>query len=122
MKAKLFFLSCFFLILRVAAVAQTGSGNTPEAATDVGKSAKWDNLSHQGRSGDYLIGKVIVAGGALPWDSIPITVTCDGKIRYTANADPKGSLEIAAIKTSFFTLRTEGGGSDTPPQLVDYTI
>ncbi len=122
MKAKLFFLSWFFLILRVAAVAQTGSGNTPEAATDVGKSAKWDSLSHQGRSGDYLIGKVIVAGGALPWDSIPITVTCDGKIRYTANADPKGSFEIAAVKTSSYTLGTEGATSKPAAEFVGCTV
>jgi hypothetical protein len=39
------------------------------------------------RSGDFLPGKVMVAGGDLPWDPVPITVTCDGKIRFTANAE-----------------------------------
>jgi hypothetical protein len=95
MKAKLFFLLWFFLMFRVVAIAQTGSGKTPETSTDVGKSAKWDSLSHQARSGDYLLGKVIVVGEPLLWDPVPITVKCDGKIRYTANADPKGNFEIA---------------------------
>jgi tetratricopeptide (TPR) repeat protein len=100
MKTKSFFLLCFFLIFHVLAMTQTGSGKTPESSTDVGKSAKWDSLSHQGRSGDFLLGKVLIAGGTLPWDPVPITVTCNGKISYTANADPKGGFEIAAVETS----------------------
>lgn len=109
MKTKMFFFFLFLLIFSVAAIAQTGSGKTPETSTDVGKSAKWDNLSHQGRSGDYLLGKVTVTGGDLPWDPIPISVSCDGKIRYTANADPKGNFEIAAVqKSSHTTLGTDG--------------
>lgn len=102
-----FFLISGFLLFQVAANAQTGSGKTPEAATDVGKSAKWDNLSHQAHSGDYLTGNVVVTGGALPWDPIPITVTCDGKIRSTADADPKGNFEISATAATP-TLGIEG--------------
>ena len=122
MKTKLFFFLCFFLIFQVAAIAQTGSGKTPEASTDVGKSAKWDSLSHQGRSGDFLLGTVMIAGEALPWEPIPIAVTCDGKIRYTANADPKGGFEIAVVETSSHTLGTEGARSKPAAEFVGCTV
>jgi len=41
------------------------------------------------------MGKVSLAGG-LPWDAIPVTVLCDGKTKYTADADAKGQFVIAA--------------------------
>lgn len=104
MRTKLCFLSfCFFLILLASAFAQTGSGKTPEASTDVGKSTKWNDIQKQARSGDYLLGKVVFAGlpaGSLPWDPVPVHVTCDGKLRFTADADPKGNFEIAAVDTN----------------------
>jgi tetratricopeptide (TPR) repeat protein len=121
MKTKLFFLLCGFLLLEFAATAQTGSGKTPEATTDVGKSAKWDNLSHQAHSGDYLTGNVIVTGGALPWDPIPITVTCDGKIRSTAEADPKGNFEIAAAAATP-TLGVEGAKTKPVSEFFGCTV
>jgi hypothetical protein len=34
---------------------RSGSGKTPWTSTDVGKSAKWDDLTHQAKSGDYLV-------------------------------------------------------------------
>jgi tetratricopeptide (TPR) repeat protein len=122
MKTKLFFFACFFLIFTIDVIAQTGSGKTPEASSDVGKSAKWDSLSHQGRSGDFLLGKVMIAGGELPWDSVPIMVTCDGKIRYTANADPKGGFEIAVVETSSHTLGSEGARSKPAAEFVGCTV
>ena len=122
MKTKLFFFACFFLLPQICLVAQTGSGKTPEASSDVGKSAKWDSLSHQGRSGDFLLGTVIVTGGSLPWDPVPIVVTCDGKTSYTANADPKGGFEIAVVKTSSHTLGTEGAQSKPSAEFVGCTV
>ncbi|HEX3819852.1 MAG TPA: hypothetical protein VHW45_05955 [Candidatus Sulfotelmatobacter sp.] len=113
MKTKLFFSVCFFLIFPVHVMAQSGSGNTPEATSDNGKSAKWDNLSRQGRSGDFLLGKVMIAGGSLPWDPVPVTVTCGGKISYTTNADPKGGFEIAAVETS--ATKLGAGGTTARP-------
>jgi tetratricopeptide (TPR) repeat protein len=121
MKTKLLFIFCGVLILRAAAIAQMGSGKAPEAAPDLGKSAKLDSLSQQGRS-DSLFGKVGVAGGALPWDPIPITVTCEGKIRYTANADPKGGFEIAALATSAATLGAEGAKSKAAAEFAGCTV
>ena len=53
---------------------------------------------HSGRAGDYLIGSVALAEGALPWDPIPVTVTCDGKARYTTNTDPRGYFVIASVE------------------------
>lgn len=122
MKPKLFFLLWFFPMFQVAAIAQTGSGKTPESSTDVGKSAKWDSLSNQGRSGDYLLGKVSVVGEPFLWDPVPITVTCDGKIRYTANADPKGNFEIAMVETSTHTLGTEGARSKPAAEFIGCAV
>ncbi len=36
-----------------------------------------------------------VAGGALPWEPIPLNVMCAGKTRYTSITDPKGNFLIA---------------------------
>jgi len=122
MKTKLFFCVCFFLAFSVGGMAQTGSGKTPEASSDVGKSAKWDSLSHQGKTGDFLLGKVTVAGGGLPWDPVPVTVTCDGKISYTTNATPKGDFEIAPVETSASTLGTEGAKAKPAARFVGCTV
>jgi tetratricopeptide (TPR) repeat protein len=121
MKMRLFTLFLVFSILQIAAIAQTGSGKTPETSTDIGKSAKWDNLNHQGHSGDYLIGNVVVVGGVLPWDPVPITVTCDGKIRSTADADPKGNFEIAAAAATP-TLGIEGSKTKPVTEFVGCTV
>jgi len=121
MKTRLFFLFSLFLILEVAANAQTGSGKTPEATSDVGKSAKWNDLSRQGRSGDFLVGKVVVAGGALPWDPIPINVTCNGKITSTAAADPKGNFEISAAAATH-TLGIEGAKTKPVSEFIGCTV
>ena len=55
----------------------------------------WNTMMKEGRAGDYLAGEVKLTGGALPWDAIPVTVSCDGKVRYTTNTDPKGRFVIA---------------------------
>jgi hypothetical protein len=74
---------------------QPPSGNT--APTDTGKymNRDWNKMMREGRAGDYLAGTVTLAGGALPWDAIPVTVTCDNKIRYTTHTDAKGGFVIA---------------------------
>lgn len=122
MKTKLFFFVSFFLIFSVPVIAQTGSGMTPESTSDNGKSAKWDTLSHQGRSGDFLVGKVTIVEGSLPWYPVPVTVTCDGKISYTTNADPKGGFEISAIETSPTKVGVEGATSKPASKFVGCTV
>jgi hypothetical protein len=121
MKSNLLFFFLSLLVFRVVAIAQTGSGKTPETTSDVGKTAKWDSLSRQGRSGDYLLGKVMVVSGTLPWDPVPIAVTCDGKIRYTADADPNGNFEISGAAATP-TLGIEGPKSKPASEFVGCTV
>jgi tetratricopeptide (TPR) repeat protein len=49
-----------------------------------------------GVAGDYLSGNVAVKGGLLPWEPLSITVSCDGKTRYTTTADAKGNFMIGS--------------------------
>jgi hypothetical protein len=79
------------------ATGSTGSPSPTTSPTDASKNINgdWNKVTTAGRSGDYLVGNIAVAGGALPWDPIPVTVTCDGKVRYTTSTDPKGFFTIA---------------------------
>jgi cytochrome c-type biogenesis protein CcmH/NrfG len=108
MKAKVFLFLSVFLTFSVTTFPQSRGGATssgtnpptnpaagPGASTDIGKAANWDALVRQGRPGDYLAGNVKVAGGALPWEPIPLNVMCAGKTRYTSITDPKGNFLIA---------------------------
>lgn len=105
MKIKLSVLSIAFLSFQILCFAQ-GAKPAPGASSpppppppssitpDLNRD--YDKMMKQGRVGDYLVGNVSLAGGALPWDPIPVTVTCDGKIRYTTNTDAKGGFVIAS--------------------------
>ena len=76
----------------------TNSANS-QIPTDFGKSLSIDRLNIRGQTGDFLVGNVVVSGGDLPWDPIPVAVTCDGKARYTTTADAKGNFEITSNAT-----------------------
>ena len=108
MKTKVFLFLSAFLTFNITTFPQSRGGATssgtnpptnpaagPGASTDIGKAANWDALVRQGRPGDYLAGNVKVAGGALPWEPIPLNVMCAGKTRYTSISDPKGNFLIA---------------------------
>lgn len=41
-----------------------------------------------------LTGKVAVQGGVLPWDPIPVVVTCQGKAKYDGVTDATGAFKI----------------------------
>jgi len=110
MKTPLVMLFSTCLLLPAACFAQAKTGGTsgstnpaanptlgPEATSDIGKFSNWEKLSRQGRTGDYLLGKVAVIDAALPWDPIPVTVTCSGKTSYTAVTDAKGRFVIAPV-------------------------
>jgi tetratricopeptide (TPR) repeat protein len=61
-----------------------------------------------GRVGDYLSGNVTLLGGALPWDPIPVTVTCEGQARFTTTTDAKGNFVIApAQPAGSTTIKTD---------------
>jgi tetratricopeptide (TPR) repeat protein len=118
MKATFLSSLTILLLVSIASFAQrTSSTSTappanpslgPESGSDIGKYSNWDTLSKQGRSGDYLSGNVTVTGGAFPWDPIPVDVTCDGKIRYSTTADPKGNFVV----TSVYNVGSSVGNSD----------
>src|SRR5713101_8997837 len=99
----LFFALLAFQVTNFAQGTKPPSGSstpTPPASTTPSDPSKymnrdWNKIMREGRAGDYLAGTVTLAGGTLPWDAIPVTVTCDGKIRYTTYTDPKGGFVIA---------------------------
>jgi tetratricopeptide (TPR) repeat protein len=69
----------------------------------------WENAYDQGRTGDHLRGNVALAEGALPWDAIPVVVTCDGKAKFTTTTDSHGDFVIARVQpvTSTTIIGTE---------------
>ncbi len=123
MKSKFFSLLLASLLLSAIALGQAKGGSSgstgapadaslgPEHASDLGKFSNWDTLSRQGKSGDYLLGSVAVAGGALPWDPIPVTVTCSGKTSYTAETDAKGHFAIAPVNRATADLSNTAPGT-----------
>jgi tetratricopeptide (TPR) repeat protein len=115
MKSKLIFLAIGLAAFQATSFAQgtkpaapppkpTPPPSTPPPDPTKTINPDWQNLLRTGRAGDILVGNVTLAGGALPWDPIPVTVTCDGKVSYTTNTDPKGVFAIA---------RAESAGSKT---------
>jgi tetratricopeptide (TPR) repeat protein len=117
MKNKISVFAVAMLLTSTAGFAQ-GSKGAPPASSNPGSSVTpadpskymnrdWNKLLKSGRAGDELIGNVEITGvpgGALPWDPVRISVTCEGKTSYTTNTDPKGYFLIA---------RTEAQGSTT---------
>lgn len=78
----------------------TSTGSTPpptaaETSAILNTNRDFDTLLKTGRKGDYLLGSVKLENAALPWDSIPVTVTCDEKVRFTTSTDSKGNFVIA---------------------------
>lgn len=78
-----------------ASPASSPSANGgPEARSGVGKDANYAYVAEHQRGGLHFDGNVKVEGAALPWDPIPVTVTCNGVVRYRTEADPKGQFTI----------------------------
>jgi tetratricopeptide (TPR) repeat protein len=79
------------------APASTGmTTHNAESSTDVGKYANWDRLAAQQHGSLGFQGKVVVASGQLPWDPIPVVVTCGDVTRYNTQTDSKGGFQIQA--------------------------
>src|SRR6185437_8327872 len=76
-----------------AATAGSNAGG-PEAASNLGKQANYADLAEHQRGGLHFTGTVKVEGGALPWDPIPVVVTCNGVAKYRTEADSKGQFTI----------------------------
>jgi tetratricopeptide (TPR) repeat protein len=120
MKPNPFILAAATLLLPVAAFAQSRMSGPPPTAlpsSDIGKNSSLDTVSSQGRIGDYLAGKVTVAGGTLPWDAIPVNVVCVGQTRFTASTDPKGNFVIAPTNSAIPAATASTGAPDAKPKL-----
>jgi tetratricopeptide (TPR) repeat protein len=127
MAAKPVAVSTLALVLTAWGVAQKG-GVTPSAPSNpnaeqtsgVGKFANWDQMLAHQHGSLYFMGKVQVQGGVLPWDPIPVIVTCNGKTSFNTQTDPKGSFKIqAAVKSSEVAAQAPGDDKKpTPSQLI----
>ncbi len=73
--------------------SMTNSGGA-EAVSPIGKYANMDQLMNHQTGSLQFFGKVAMAAGKLPWDPIPVVVTCAGATRYNTVADPKGAFYI----------------------------
>jgi tetratricopeptide (TPR) repeat protein len=71
-------------------------GQDPQTTSGFGKNANWDQVAGHQHGSLTFSGKVVMSGGALPWDPIPVVVLCDGKPRYNTQADLGGRFRIAA--------------------------
>ena len=115
MKFKLFTSVLAGLALSVIASAQTkGGGAAPsnrnaEETSGVGKYSNFDQTMAHQHGGVYFIGRVAVDNGVLPWDPIPVLVTCNGTPRYNTQTDSKGA----------FTIQGASPSSEVAPQATD---
>jgi tetratricopeptide (TPR) repeat protein len=74
--------------------AQANAGGA-EATSDVGKTANFGTLLSKQTGSMHFYGKVVVAGGRLPWDPIPVVVICNGVTKYSTYASSRGEFDIA---------------------------
>ena len=121
----------FGLVLSLNAQGRGGAskgGGAPsnpnaELSSGVGKYSNWDQLAAHQRGSLYFEGKVAIAGGNLPWDPIPVIVTCNGVVRYDTHTDSKGAFEIeAAAKESEVAPGQSTPNRLTPAQLIGCTV
>lgn len=90
-----------------AAASSAPGGTAGEANSTIGKYANYNNLAEHQRGGLGFIGKVTVKDAALPWDPIPVVVTCNGVVRYRTEADPKGRFTIQGNQSASELVPTE---------------
>ncbi|MGD0832387.1 MAG: tetratricopeptide repeat protein [Terracidiphilus sp.] len=69
--------------------AAAGGERDPGAMTGTGSGSHFDQTFNEQVGGMHFVGKVVVAGSKLPWDPIPVTIVCDGKVRDYVLADNK---------------------------------
>jgi tetratricopeptide (TPR) repeat protein len=99
------------------------SNPNAEMSSGVGKYSNWDQLAAHQRGSLYFEGKVAMASGNLPWDPIPVIVTCNGVVRYDTHTDSKGAFEIeAAAKESEVAPGQTSSKRLTPAQLIGCTV
>jgi len=99
MKISLFIAGILTVASLTFANAQAPSSGAPSVrnpsdASGVGSTANFSQLVSQQHGSMQYFGKVVVDGGGLPWNPIPIAVVCDGKTRYNTVTDVKGGFGI----------------------------
>lgn len=78
-----------------AAAAASGSASGgPESGSSIGNQANYANVAEHQRGGITFNGNVRMQDAPLPWDPIPVVVTCKGVVRYRTEADSKGAFTI----------------------------
>src|SRR5271156_3499956 len=128
-KSKLTFLFLASLTLPAPAYPQARGGSAPGAPTGAPDTSLGPGPTGdlgQPKPGDYLLGKVTVSGGDLPWDPIPVTVTCSGKTAYIIGTDPKGHFVIAPAKGATTDATTDASNAtpadtNAKPKLAAFT-
>jgi len=102
----------------------TGSNaGGPEAASTIGKDANFGELMNKQTGSLQFFGRVAMAGGKLPWDPIPVVVTCGGKARYNMVADAKGAFYIAPpARSSELSPEKKDPGRAAPSELVGCSV
>ncbi len=66
----------------------------PTKYTNVG----WEEAYNKGRTGDQLRGNLTLAEGTLPWEPIPVIVTCEGNSSYSTKTNPQGIFVITRVE------------------------
>jgi len=102
----------------------TGSNaGGPESASTVGKDANFGQLMNKQTGSLQFFGKVAMAGGKLPWDPIPVVVTCGDKARYNTVADAKGAFYIAPpARSSELSPEKKDPGHAAPSELIGCSV
>jgi cytochrome c-type biogenesis protein CcmH/NrfG len=80
---------------------------------DFGGVDNFNQVRHWQHGSVYYYGKVVVSGGLLPWNPIPVIVTCNGVTRMNTQADEKGEFRLETPSTD-----SEMGVSDNDPNRI----
>ena len=123
MKANLAGLVFGLVALQLTGSAQSGAQNLALTGVDPDqfRYVDFEKIRGKSRGGDSLIGDVIVTGGSLPWDSIQVTVTCNGKVSFTTATDAKGGFIITRPER-FDTITVIGKEKSFTGQFVGCTV
>jgi tetratricopeptide (TPR) repeat protein len=102
----------------------TGSNaGGPESASTVGKDANFGQLMNKQTGSLQFFGKVAMTAGKLPWDPIPVVVTCGDKARYNTVADAKGAFYIVpAARSSELSPEKKDLSHAAPSELVGCSV
>ncbi|MGH9585378.1 MAG: tetratricopeptide repeat protein [Acidobacteriaceae bacterium] len=85
----------------------TPANRPGEANSNAGNLANYDNMAEHQRGGLQFTGEVKVKDAPLPWDPIPVVVTCNGVVKYRTQADPKGRFMIQGSHTASGSVETK---------------